>query len=99
AEERARQAWNQKYSWAAAEGRQLRFHYLAGLRRYLDLLEKPTADSDSADPVRAWLRAEDDAAALAETQATWRARLDAVFPTSAWRDLEQQTPLNSTQDA
>ena len=33
AHERARRTWAQRYSWAAADGRQLRWHHLAGMRR------------------------------------------------------------------
>ena len=40
AEERARRAWDQKFAWAAADGRQLRFHHVVGLRRMLQVMEK-----------------------------------------------------------
>src|SRR5262249_29245110 len=35
AEERARRTWDQRFAWAAADGRQLRQHHLVGLRRLL----------------------------------------------------------------
>jgi alkylation response protein AidB-like acyl-CoA dehydrogenase/flavin-dependent dehydrogenase/electron transfer flavoprotein alpha subunit/ferredoxin-like protein FixX len=38
AEERARRTWTQHFSWAAADGRQIRFHHIAGLRYYLNVL-------------------------------------------------------------
>jgi electron transfer flavoprotein-quinone oxidoreductase len=97
AEERARRTWNQRFAWAASAGRQLRYHHLAGLRRFLHLLERhPTTGTD---PSQAWLRAEEDGAALASVLAEWRARLDAVFAPAAWRDLEHQLPLTAEQDA
>src|SRR5262249_43206619 len=99
-EERARRTWDQRFAWAAADGRQMRFHYLAGLRRYLDLLRTPLASPVAeADPLRAWLAVEDDMSAVRQKLTGWRARLDAVFPPSARRDLDRQVPLTSTQDA
>ena len=54
AEERARRTWDQRYSWAAADGRQIRQHHLAGLRRFLHVLSKhvtgPAAIGDAAKP-------------------------------------------------
>jgi electron transfer flavoprotein-quinone oxidoreductase len=35
AESRARRTWDSRFAWAAADGRQLRLHHLAGLRRLL----------------------------------------------------------------
>ncbi|HEV2946811.1 MAG TPA: acyl-CoA dehydrogenase family protein [Gemmataceae bacterium] len=39
-EERARRTWKQHFSWAAADGRQMRFHHLAGIRQMLEVLAK-----------------------------------------------------------
>ncbi|HYT93586.1 MAG TPA: 4Fe-4S dicluster domain-containing protein, partial [Gemmataceae bacterium] len=94
-EERTRHTASQRYSWAAADGRQLRQHHLAGMRRYLDLLGR---GGDAGTPTRPWLRAEEAATALVDRLAEWRTRLGAVFPPSIWRELEQQIPLTAEQD-
>jgi alkylation response protein AidB-like acyl-CoA dehydrogenase/flavin-dependent dehydrogenase/ferredoxin-like protein FixX len=100
AQERSRRTWNQRYAWAAADGRQLRWHHLNGLRRLLDLLAKHGGGScPPPDPLQPWLRAEADAATVAGKLAAWSARLDAVLPAAAWRDLERQVPLSSEADA
>jgi electron transfer flavoprotein-quinone oxidoreductase len=100
AEERSRRCWDQHFAWAAGGGRQLRQHHLAGLGRLLATFARHVGGPTPAeDPARPWLRAEDDAAAVAERLADWSARLDAVFAPSAWRDLERQLPLTSEQDA
>jgi alkylation response protein AidB-like acyl-CoA dehydrogenase/flavin-dependent dehydrogenase/ferredoxin-like protein FixX len=112
ADERARRTWNQQFAWAASDGRQLRFHHLAGLRRLLDSFgvsastlraeagsSVPREVGPEPDPTRTWLRAEDHASAVAEKLAHWTQRLDAVFPPLAWRELEQGKPLEPAQDA
>jgi alkylation response protein AidB-like acyl-CoA dehydrogenase/flavin-dependent dehydrogenase/electron transfer flavoprotein alpha subunit/ferredoxin-like protein FixX len=100
AEERARRTWDQRFTWAAADGRQLRHHHLAGIRCLLDLLRKRVhGPAPEIDPTRYWLRAEDDQSAFGGTLADWIRRLDAVFPAAAWRDLDRQIPLTSAQDA
>ena len=43
--------------------------------------------------------AEDNGAALADQLAEWAARLDAVFPLGAWREIDRQAPLTPQQDA
>jgi alkylation response protein AidB-like acyl-CoA dehydrogenase/flavin-dependent dehydrogenase/electron transfer flavoprotein alpha/beta subunit/ferredoxin-like protein FixX len=98
ADERARRTWDQRFAWAAADGRQLRFHHLAGLRGAFDEVAGPAAAPAAEDPSRAWLRAEADTAAVADMLAGWRKRLDAVFAPSAWRDLDRQAPLTPAQD-
>jgi electron transfer flavoprotein-quinone oxidoreductase len=99
AEERTRRAWDQRYAWAAADGRQLRWHHLAGLRRFLGALGKrPPGPAPGADLLRPWLRAEDDDARLAGPLAEVAALLDRAFPTPAWRGLERQVPLTAAQD-
>jgi electron transfer flavoprotein-quinone oxidoreductase len=96
AEERARRTWDRHFAWAAADGRQLRMNHLAGLRRLLDVVGKFfQGPAPEADPARLWLRAEDHAAALAD----YTARLDAVLPPSAWREIDRGAALTSAQDA
>ncbi len=99
-EERGRPTWDQRFAWAAADGRQLRQHHLAGLQCFLDVLSKHLGGSSAEpDPTRSWLRAEDDSAAVADTLAGWVTRLDAAFPPSAWKEIDRQVPLTSMQDA
>jgi electron transfer flavoprotein-quinone oxidoreductase len=99
-EERARRTWDQRFAWAAADGRQLRQHHLVGLRQVLDGLSKHLQPrTPEPDATRLWLRAEDQAAALSDRCADWVARLDAVFPTGALREIDQGRPLTSAQDA
>lgn len=100
AEERARRTWDQHFAWAAADGRQLRQHHLVGLHRLLDFLSKHVQVSAADnDPARAWLQATENKAGTADRLADWSARLDAVFPPSAWRDIDRGEPLTSAQDA
>lgn len=100
ADERSRRTWDQRYSWAAADGRQLLQHHTVGMRRLLAILgTRIQVQKNPADPAQAWLRAERDAQAIAAQQADIAARLDAVFTPLAWRDLERQTALTSEQDA
>ncbi len=94
--ERLRRAQAQRYAWAAGDGRQLRQHHLPGMRRCLDLLGTPAATEPN--PLRSWLRAEDDRAAVGERLIDWRRRLDAVFSAGIWRELEQGTPLTEEQN-
>ncbi|MCI0463152.1 MAG: acyl-CoA dehydrogenase family protein, partial [Gemmataceae bacterium] len=96
--QRTRQVLERRYSWAAADGRHLRQHHLAGMRRCLDLLGLPRT-GDRPDTAAVWLRAEEDAKTLEERLAGWRRRLDEVLPPTVWRDLEQQTPLTAEQNA
>ncbi len=100
AQERSRRTWSQRYAWAAGDGRQLRWHHVAGMNRLLDVLEKHEAGAVAPpDLVRPWLRAEDNAAAVAGKLTEWSARLDAVFPHGAWRELERQEALSPETDA
>jgi alkylation response protein AidB-like acyl-CoA dehydrogenase/flavin-dependent dehydrogenase/electron transfer flavoprotein alpha subunit/electron transfer flavoprotein alpha/beta subunit/ferredoxin-like protein FixX len=111
AEERFRRTWDQQYHWAASGGRHLRVHHLAGLECFLDALSSGGRKSPGAPlalgsphgethtPLFDWLKAEDDEQAMAATLASWRARLDAVFPAYAWRELEHGAMLTSEQDA
>jgi electron transfer flavoprotein-quinone oxidoreductase len=100
AEERSRRAWDGRYAWAAADGRQLRAHHLVGLRRYLQALEGPTpgAPTAAAALLRPWLRAEEDSEALAGPLGEVAVLLDRAFPAGAWRDLDHQVPLTPEQD-
>jgi electron transfer flavoprotein-quinone oxidoreductase len=52
ARERAHRTWDGRFAWAAADGRQLRQHHLAGLRRLLGLLAGgPAAGGRAPRPV------------------------------------------------
>lgn len=100
AEERARRTWDRRFAWAAAGGRQIRFHHVAGMRRVLGVLSRQgTGPSTAADPTRAWLQVEEDEAAGAARLRDWAARLDGVFSPSAWHDLERNGALTPAQDA
>jgi electron transfer flavoprotein-quinone oxidoreductase len=115
AEERARRAWDQHFSWAAADGRQMRQHHVAGLRCLLRLLTgqgpasaAPRRDGPPAPPLPLyrtaatrdrWLRAEENAELMAERLRQWAERLDAGFGAQGWRELERQGSLSSEQDA
>ena len=100
AHERARRTWAQRYSWAAADGRQLRWHHLAGMRRLLHALNesvgRSTRPSEGLGP---WNRTEEDESSVAAELAKWVARLDEIFPRGFWRKLERQPSLSSQQDA
>jgi electron transfer flavoprotein-quinone oxidoreductase len=98
AEERARQVWNEKFAWAAADGRQLRQHHLAGLRRLLEALDLGPPSVPPTPPSTAWLRSEADQDVSESTLDTKR-RLDAVLPSAGWRDLERPVPLSKEADA
>jgi alkylation response protein AidB-like acyl-CoA dehydrogenase/flavin-dependent dehydrogenase/ferredoxin-like protein FixX len=101
AEERARHTWDQRYSWAAGDGRQMVQHHVTGLRRLLDVFSKHATGPRAAavDPARAWLRAEQSTDAVRDKLSEWSARLDAAFPQGIWRELDRHTPLTSEQDA
>src|SRR5262249_48199709 len=98
-EQRTRRTWDRRFSWAAADGRQMIQHHLAGLRHLLAIADRTESEVPSPDASkRRWLGAEVDAA-LSPTLAKWRQRLDAVFGSLAWRDLDRGTPLTAEQDA
>jgi alkylation response protein AidB-like acyl-CoA dehydrogenase/flavin-dependent dehydrogenase/electron transfer flavoprotein alpha/beta subunit/ferredoxin-like protein FixX len=100
AQERARGTWRQRYAWAAADGRLLRWHHLSGLRQFLDVMArhiKPAAAH--LDPLRTWLRAEENMAKVAGQAFAWTDRLDTAFPQGSWRRLERREPLSSEADA
>jgi electron transfer flavoprotein-quinone oxidoreductase len=100
AHERARRTWAQRYAWAAADGSQLRWHHLAGMRRFSDALcHLSSSPGHTPDALASWNRTEQDAAAVTPELQKWLSRLDAVIPHGSWRDLENQSPLNSEQDA
>jgi electron transfer flavoprotein-quinone oxidoreductase len=99
-QERSRRTWTRKYAWASSEGRQLRWHHLAGLRRLLGGPAHRVGDAlPSPDPVDAWLRAERDEQSNADLLRSWRVQLDEVFAPSAWRDLDAGTSLTAAQDS
>jgi electron transfer flavoprotein-quinone oxidoreductase len=95
AEQRARRVWQQRFAWAAADGRQLRQHYLAGLRRYFAIADG-TPDELSGS---SWLAAERAQTGLVGRLGEWRRRLDAVLTPAIWRQLEHKQPLTPDQDA
>jgi alkylation response protein AidB-like acyl-CoA dehydrogenase/flavin-dependent dehydrogenase/electron transfer flavoprotein alpha subunit/ferredoxin-like protein FixX len=108
AEERARRTWDQRFAWAAADGRQLRQHHIVGLRHLLDLLspsssprspEREACEGESDDPTQFWLGPTEMKSALAEKLAAWTTALDRVFSPTAWREIDRQEPLSSAQDA
>src|SRR5262249_13070349 len=113
AEERAHRTWTQHFSWAAADGRQLRSHHLAGLCRCLDVVAdhgnlvpaSPKSEIGSLafansglGMLRPWLRVEDDARAVMEEQRQWSQRLDDAFPRGSWHDRERQVSLTAEQN-
>jgi electron transfer flavoprotein-quinone oxidoreductase len=99
AEERSRRAWDGHYSWAAADGRQIRWHHLAGLRRLLEALRRHyLGPLVAADPLRAWLQAESDADAVAGPMAEIQSALDRAFPAASWRARDRGEPLTAEQD-
>lgn len=94
AEERSRQTWDQHFAWAAATGRQLRDHHVRGLRRMLTA----HASSPSYRPESPWLQVEESSVKLEVKATEWQTRLDGVFPTHVWRDLETGRALTPEQD-
>jgi alkylation response protein AidB-like acyl-CoA dehydrogenase/flavin-dependent dehydrogenase/electron transfer flavoprotein alpha subunit/electron transfer flavoprotein alpha/beta subunit/ferredoxin-like protein FixX len=98
-EDRGRRTWDQRFAWAAADGRQLRQHHLPGLQRLLGVVSKRLAgEVSAADPTFCWLRAEQAGEQVTAVSSQWRARLDAVFPATAWRDIDRGEALTSEQD-
>jgi alkylation response protein AidB-like acyl-CoA dehydrogenase/flavin-dependent dehydrogenase/electron transfer flavoprotein alpha subunit/ferredoxin-like protein FixX len=99
ADERTRRTWDQRFAWAAADGRQMRQHHITGLRRLLSLLDPKEAkyppESDALDP---WLSAENSDSRLAENLNGWKAMLDDAFPPGSWRITEQKQFLSDLQD-
>ena len=93
-EERTRHARDRKFSWAAADGRLLRFHHLPGIQ---SLLKTFTSEEASASGSRLdhWLQSEQ---AHLNFRNDFPSRLDEVFPKNLWRDAEQQQPLTSEQE-
>ncbi|GIW79425.1 MAG: hypothetical protein KatS3mg105_1232 [Gemmatales bacterium] len=105
AEERARRTWDRKYAWAAADGRQIRFHHVVGLRKLMHVLQSKQDDRLGFLPElptrlsAPWLRAEEDGKRLAAKRNEWAEKLDEAFPLGAWRHLEKGEPLSHEQDA
>src|SRR5262249_32619579 len=106
--ERAQRTWTQRFSWASVDGRQMRFHHLTGLRRYLDILAKhewhtsPKSERESSCSslmLRAGIGGQVGAKSMAEIQRKWSAKLDAAFSSGSWHDRERQVPLSAEQDA
>src|SRR5207237_568683 len=80
----------QRYAWAAADGRQLRFHHLPLARRLLNLKEEEPALAEKKTVCGA--KAKNSLRQVLD-------QIDSVFPPATWRDLEQQKPLTAEQDA
>jgi alkylation response protein AidB-like acyl-CoA dehydrogenase/flavin-dependent dehydrogenase/electron transfer flavoprotein alpha subunit/ferredoxin-like protein FixX len=100
AHERARRTWAQRYAWAAADGSQLRWHHLAGIRQFSSALNhSPPSPGHPTDSLAPWNRSEQDAPAVMPELQKWLTRLDEAIPQGSWRELENQSPLNSKQDA
>jgi electron transfer flavoprotein-quinone oxidoreductase len=98
-EERARRTWDQRFAWAAADGRQIRHHHVTGLRRLLNVAgQEKTAAGESA-LARRWLGVYHSTDGLQTSIEQWRKNLDAVFGSTAWREIDRGAELNSAQDA
>jgi len=93
-QERSRRTWNQRYAWAAADGRQIRWHHLNGLEQFLRVLELNQVNPQP-DPIRSWLKVEENAERVAEITAAWSVKLDTVFPHGAWKDLDRGASLGA----
>jgi electron transfer flavoprotein-quinone oxidoreductase len=100
AEDRTRRTWDQRLAWAAADGRQMHYHHVVGLRHLLKPLSR---DGDAAlaepDVLGAWVRAESNDASVAEKVGQWRRHLDSAFPTGSWREIEDHPLLSGAQDS
>lgn len=97
-QERTRRTWNQQYSWAAADGRQLRWHHLAGIRAGAQAAGGSATSKTRAAEHLPWSGTEAVAHQTEESRAEVVRRLDVAFSPMAWRDLERQTPLTHEQD-
>jgi electron transfer flavoprotein-quinone oxidoreductase len=87
--ERQKHVEQHKYTWAAADGRQLRMHHLTGLRVMLAPIR--LADANGAGERKSVPGAPTDGGkSLSE-------KLDELFPPSTWRDREQLKPLTAEQ--
>jgi electron transfer flavoprotein-quinone oxidoreductase len=99
-EVRARRTWDQRFAWAAADGRQVRYHHLAGLRRLLDELSRQlAAPVPETDLTKVWLSAESCAEVENACLVEWRRQLDSIFGPAAWRGIDSGAPLTTGQDA
>ncbi len=97
--ERTERTWNQHYAWAAGDGRQIRFHYLAGLRRLTDALaDVGNRTEPESGAIQPWLRTEEDAATVADEMVRWVARLDAVLPPGLWKSIDRGQELPRDAD-
>ncbi len=93
-ERRARRTWDQKFAWAAADGRQIRQHHLPGLRALLG----PAAPAAPLAPLPHWLRTLESSTQESAQLAHWRAQLDEVLGSALWRELEQRRELRPDQE-
>ncbi len=83
---------NGKLSWAAADGRQLRFHHLVGLMRWLG------TEDTSGEPWAEWLKVERKLEGLDAFVLEWTSRLDDVLPSNVWRNLDRGQELSDDQN-
>lgn len=88
-----------KFAWAAAEGRQVEQHHLAGLNVLLETLGSPWPLPPQPSAPTPWLRAEAAEQQVAADRAQVRARLDDVWGPYLWRDLDQGAKLTPSQEA
>jgi alkylation response protein AidB-like acyl-CoA dehydrogenase/flavin-dependent dehydrogenase/ferredoxin-like protein FixX len=99
AEERTRRTWDQHPAWAAADGRQLSYHHVTGLRRLITVLYRKEPQSrPQVDELDGWLAAEHAETTVQSHLSEWKARLDAAFPPGTWRAVEATQFLNDAQD-
>lgn len=85
---------DERYAWAASEGRHLRQHHLEGLRRLLGVL----VPAVTAEPAHgAWIQAEEATKTVAATMAKVRHDLDEAWGQYLWRDLDNGVSLTETQ--
>lgn len=89
-----------RFGWAAAEGRRLQQHGLAGMLTLLHAGAPPSMrPSPAPEPHLDFLATEEDLTNLAAERAALRERLDDVWGPYLWRDLEHGEPLTPAQEA
>jgi alkylation response protein AidB-like acyl-CoA dehydrogenase/electron transfer flavoprotein alpha subunit len=98
-QERARRTWSQQYAWAAADGRQVRWHHLVALERLVGAVSK--ADSQppdaQANSLNGWRGAENRQFGGPDARQVVSA-LDRCLPESIWRQLESGAGLTEQQN-
>jgi electron transfer flavoprotein-quinone oxidoreductase len=84
----------QRYAWAASEGRHLRQHHLEGLRRIYAAL---APEEISAPAHTTWLQAEEGSEEVEHTMAKVRQQLDDAWGQYLWRELDNGHALTPPQ--